>query len=120
MERMMSILNLGFQSIGLMRSEMGEPAEAALKNCNSISLFRKAGEPFKDEIAKSLQFTSSLLSDVISCLQLKGKKFQVYGSSSSEDIHNFWEVLELIEPLLTRNDTRKKDISDKLNNLNAL
>ena len=40
-ERMMSILNLGFQSIGLMRSEMSEPAEAALKNCNSLALLRK-------------------------------------------------------------------------------
>ena len=112
-ERMMPIFNLGFQSIGLMRSEMSEPAEAALKNCNSIALLRKAGEPFKDEIAKSLESTISLLSDVISRLQLKGKKFQVYDNSSSEDIHNFWEVLQLIEPLLTRNDTRKKDIADK-------
>lgn len=71
-ERMMSILNLGCQSIGLMRTQMSEPAEAALKNCNSIALLRKAGEPFKDEIAKSLESTTSLLSDVISRLQLKG------------------------------------------------
>ena len=112
-ERMMSILNLGFQSIGLMRSHMSEPAEAALKNCNSVALLRKAGEPFKDEIAKSLESTISLLSDVISRLQLKGKKFQLYESSSSEDIDNFWEVLQLIEPLLTRNDTTKKDITNK-------
>ena len=111
----MSIPNLhvGFQSIGLVRSEMSEPAEAALKNCNSIALLRKPGEPFKDKIAKSLESMISLLSDVISHLQLKGKKFQVYDSSSSEDIYNFWEVLQLIEPLLTRNDTRKKDIADK-------
>ncbi len=46
-ERMMSILNLGFQSIGLMRSEMSEAAEAAVKNSNSIALLRKAGAPFK-------------------------------------------------------------------------
>ena len=37
----------------------------------------------------------------------------LYESSSNEDIDNFWEVLPLIEPLLTRNDTRKKDIEDK-------
>lgn len=101
-ERIMSILNLGFQIIGLMRSVMSELAEAALKNCNSIALLRKAGEPLKDEIAKSLESTISLLSDVISRLQLKGKKFQVYESSSSENIDNFWEVLQLIEPLLTK------------------
>ena len=34
-----------------MRSEMSETAEAALKNCNSVALLRKAGELFK-EISK--------------------------------------------------------------------
>lgn len=54
-ERMMSILNLGFQSIGLMRDQMDEFAEAALKNRSSISLLRKAGAPYKGEILKSSQ-----------------------------------------------------------------
>lgn len=35
-ERIMSILNLRFQSIGLMRSEMTDAAERALRNCKSI------------------------------------------------------------------------------------
>ena len=82
-ERMMSILNLGFQSIGLMREKMDDEAEAALKNCNNISLLRKAGEPFKEDILKSL------LSDVVSRLELKQKKFRLYESSSNEDIQAF-------------------------------
>ena len=110
-ERMMSILNLGFQSIGLMRSEMSETAEAALKNCNSVALLRKAGGPFKAEIFKSVQSTLSLLSDVIRRLELKGKKFEVYESCSEDEIQAFWEVLHLIEPQLTRDDTTKKGIS---------
>ena len=32
-ERIMSILNLGFQSVGLMRSQMRGEVERALKNC---------------------------------------------------------------------------------------
>ena len=36
----MSILNLGFQSVGLMRSKMSEEAEAALKNF---------GQPFSSQ-----------------------------------------------------------------------
>ena len=113
-ERMMSILNLGFQSIGLMREKMDDEAEAALKNCNNISLLRKSGEPYKEDILKSLNPTVSLLSDVISRLELKQKKFQVYESSSNEDIQAFWEVLELVDPSLTREDTKKKDIENKL------
>ena len=110
-ERMMSILNLGFQSIGLMRSEMSETAEAALKNCNSVALLRKAGQQYKEEISKSVQSTVSLLTDVICRLELKGKKFKVYESCSDEEIQTFWEVLQLIEPQLTRGDTTKKLIS---------
>ena len=72
-ERRMSILNLDFQSIGLMRSEMSKTAKSALKNCNSLALLRKVGEPYKEEIAKSVQPTVSLLTDVI-CLKLKGEK----------------------------------------------
>ena len=60
-ERMMSILNLGFQSIGLMRSEMSAEAESPLKNCKSLSLLRKEGQPYREEIAKSLEPTIQLL-----------------------------------------------------------
>ncbi len=93
---------------------MSEAAEAALKNSNSIALLRKAGAPFKDEICTSLDSTKSLLSDVISRLQLKGKKFKVFESCSDEDIDNFWEVLQLIEPRLTREDTKKKTLLTNL------
>ena len=52
--------------------------EAALNNCNTIAQLRKAGELFKQNIAKSLESTIILLSNVICCLELKGKKFEVY------------------------------------------
>ena len=38
----------------------------------------------------------------------------MYESSSNEDIQAFWEVLELVDPSLTREDTKKKDIENKL------
>ena len=65
----------------------------ALKNCNNISLHRKAGEPFKEEISISLELTVSLLKPA-------------YDSYSVEDIQEFWEVLQSVDTLLTRKDTR--------------
>jgi len=50
----MSILNLGFQSVGMMRSRMSDAAEVAIKNCNMTALVRKAAEPFQEEVKKSL------------------------------------------------------------------
>ena len=44
-ERMMSIVNLGLQSQGLMRN-----AEKALKNCNALKQIRSAGEKCNKEI----------------------------------------------------------------------
>ena len=68
---------------------------------------------FKEDVAKSLESTITLLCDVICRLELKGKKGEIYEGSSSAEIQEFWEVLQLIEPLLTREDTRKKHVSDK-------
>ncbi len=50
---MMSLLNLGFKSIGLMRSSRTGKAEAAFKNCNNVAQLRKAGELLKEDVAKS-------------------------------------------------------------------
>ena len=83
----MSILNLGFQSIGLMRGKMGDAVEAALKNCSSIALLRKQVNHLKKK--SILESTVALLTDVISHLKLKGKRFKVYESCSSEDIQDF-------------------------------
>ncbi len=61
---MMSLLNLGFQSIGLMRSSRTEKAEAAFKNYNNVAQLHKAGELLKEDVAKSrnLLLHSSLMS----------------------------------------------------------
>ncbi len=61
---MMSLLNLGFQSIGLMRSSRTEKAEAAFKNYNNVAQLQKAGELLKEDVAKSrnLLLLSSLMS----------------------------------------------------------
>ena len=114
-ERMMSILNLGLQSVGMMRSRMSDAAEVAIKNCNTTALVRKAAEPFQEEIRKSLEPTVTLLNDVVHRLELKGKKFRTFDSLSAEEIQEFWDVLNVVEPLLSTTDKRKKDITDKSN-----
>ena len=40
-ERVMSLLNLGLQCVGLMRKEMPTQYEMAIKNCNSMADIRK-------------------------------------------------------------------------------
>ena len=96
-EHIMSILNLGFQSVGLMRSQMSDEAERALKNCNSVAKLRTSEESYKDDIKKSLEPTITLLANIVQRLELKGKKFQVFSGAMEDDFQNFWEVLQTID-----------------------
>lgn len=112
-ERMMSIVNLGLQSIGLMRKEMNSAAEKALKNCNSLKQLRSSGESFKQEIAESIQQPTDLIADVMRRLELKGKKFEVAEACSDARAEAFWEILEQIEPTLTPDDTTREKIKNK-------
>ena len=74
---MMSILNLGLQSVGLMRKECTPSAEATLKNCNSLQQIRLAvaSEPsLAGEIADSIEPVKLLIFELFQRLRLKEKK----------------------------------------------
>ena len=113
MEHIMPILNLGFQSFGLMRSQMRDETEQALKNCDSITQLRASGESYKGDIKKSLEPTITLLTDIVQHLELKGKKCTVFIGATEEDIQNSWEVLQAIDSTLTCEETTKKAIKGK-------
>ena len=79
-ERMMSILNIGLQGVGLMRKEMGERTKSELSKCNNVAQVRAATEKMPElatEIKDSIEPVKVLLSDVISRLKLKEKVFKV-------------------------------------------
>ena len=97
-ERIMSIVNLGLQSVGLMRKEMNSDAEKALKNCNSLKQIRSAGQLYKQDVNLSMDQPIALLSDILSRLELKGKKFEVGGGCSESQEEAFWEILQQVEP----------------------
>ena len=112
-ERIMSIVNLGFQSVGMMRKEMTPQIEKALKNCNSLKQLRSAGKTA--EIKESLQPAVDLLTDITKRLELKGKKFEVETACSNGEVEAFWEILQDIEPSLSLDDTTQDKIKDKQN-----
>ena len=43
-ERIMSIINLGLQCVGIMRKEMTPETEASIPSCNNMAQLRKVGE----------------------------------------------------------------------------
>jgi hypothetical protein len=66
-ERIMFILNLGLQCVGLMRQEMTKELEEIMSKCNSMNDIRKAAENtliLKKELKESLNPTIDLLNDI--------------------------------------------------------
>ena len=79
----------------------------------SIAQLRISGVSYKDDIKKSLEPTITSLTSIVHCLELKGKKFQVFSGATEEDIQNYWEVLQTIDSTLTHEETTKQAIKGK-------
>jgi hypothetical protein len=66
-KRIMSILNLRLQSVGLMRTEMNNESERLMSKCGTINEIRntaKENPTLKDDLIASLQTPINLVSDV--------------------------------------------------------
>lgn len=114
-ERIMSILNLAFQSVGVMRSEMGKDMEARLKKANSIAEVRQAAEDpaTKTAVLQSVETPISLLVERITRLQLKGEPFRLIQPASDDGIDELWQEMSAVDPTLTRSDTTQTHIKSK-------
>ena len=112
-ERIMSILNLGLQCVGLMRAKMSDDFESAIANANNLKQLRQAGNP--EDVPVSLKPAIDLLHGVLKRLQLKGKAFEIYDAATEEEIEEFWSVLLLIDSTLTRDNLTKKNLQAKAN-----
>ena len=100
-ERIMSILNLGLQFVGLARASMSEEMEEKITFCNSVSEIRcvaKDNNPLRDSLLDSVAPVKTLLSTITQRLQLKEKKFTVDTAAQLEAISNPWANLHLIDP----------------------
>ena len=109
-ERVMSIVNLGMQCIGIMREKMGDDFEQAVKNANNLKDIRKNCSEMKHDVSKSLESSKDLIGSIVTRLELKGKKFQVFQSASDAEMDSFFEGLLKVDPLLTKDHTKRKDL----------
>ena len=103
-ERIMSLLNLGLQSIGLMRNKMDDVYESAIANCNSMTQLRKVAEKnhsVKDGTLDSVSPVKVLMSCVFQRLELKGQKFQCFTAATKADIEEFWLSLKSVDASVT-------------------
>lgn len=116
-ERIMSILNLGLQCIGLMRGKMSEELEKIMKKCNSMEDIRSESNnesQLKEELINSLNPTITLMEEIFERLTLKEQAFQTYKAATDEEIENLWSSLLEVDETLDLDDRTKKSIKDKV------
>ena len=102
-ERVMSIVNIGLQSVGLMRKEMSDTEEALVGTCNNLSQLRKAAErtpEIRSAVLDSIEPVKILLSTVFQRLELKGQKFTMFSPASEEDLIHMWSALTTVDSTL--------------------
>ena len=78
-ERVMAVLNLGLQYVGLAREKMPEEYEKEVAKCNNLTQLRKIAErndQFVGAVRDSLSPAKSLLCDIFSRLQLQESQFK--------------------------------------------
>lgn len=114
-ERIMSVLNLGFQSVGLMR-EKTENFEKHLGSANSLSEIRNLAEKypaFEKEVLDAIEPVRILLSNVVNRLKWKGEYFQTFAPATEEEVFDLRREILRIDPELKASDTTQKDVKNR-------
>ena len=115
-ERCMSILNLGMQSLGLTRTKMNDDIEQALSSANSMSAICAAPNQLpalRGHRQQSLQPCIAMLNGVFSRLHLKGEPVTTHPAAADDEIDELWREMQKVDQELLVMDTTQKDSKDR-------
>lgn len=110
-ERVMSLLNMGLQSVGLMRRKMNDEDEAAISACNSLNELRQVASKhprLKESCIDSIEPVKLLLYDIFGRIQLKGKNIEAYISAKDEEILKCEEALLAIDETIEEGENSER------------
>ena len=117
-ERIMSVLNLGLQCVGLMRKKMDDKFEDEATKCNSLAQLRVAAmhnSEFRSTALDSISSVKILLSQIFR-LELKDEKFNTARSASQEEMDELWSALKFVDTSLKAGELlRKANLRSKPN-----
>lgn len=110
-ERVMSIFNLGLQSLGLIREKQSEDFEKATDKCKNMSNLHAVADKcpeFKATVLDSIAPVKMLLTKLFERLQLKEESFKPI-TAASEDVDVIWNLIQEVEPSLVRGESLRKE-----------
>ncbi|GBB92620.1 hypothetical protein RclHR1_20330001 [Rhizophagus clarus] len=112
----MSILNLGLQSISLMRTEMNNESEKLMSKCGTMNKICKIAEKNPNlniDLVASLQTPINLVRSMFDCQFLKDEPFRIFNAASKTEMKRFWETIELVDDSITNEDCTAEHIKQR-------
>ena len=113
----MSVLNLGLQSIGLIRAEMNDESEKLISKCGIMNEIHKAAEEnptLKGDLIASLQTPIHLVNNIFNRQSLKDEPFKTFTAASETEIERFWETIQLVDDSVTYEDRTVEHIKRRV------
>jgi hypothetical protein len=113
----MSILNLGLQSVGLMRAEMNDESEKLISKCGTMNEIRKIAmenPTLKEDLIDSLQSPICLVNDIFNRQSLKSEPFKTFTAASEIEMEKFWETIQLVDDSVTHEDRTAEHIKQRV------
>lgn len=108
-KRIMSVLSLGLQCVGLARAKMPEDFEREVAKCNNLSELRKNPAGKELEVQDSLSPVKILLCSLFSHLKLKDEFIKTFASASNNELSIFWNAIISLDSTLTEDGIYRKE-----------
>ncbi|CAG8482011.1 8641_t:CDS:2, partial [Scutellospora calospora] len=106
-ERIISILNLRLQCIGLMRGKMSDNLEKLISKANTMKAIRYLAEnnpTLKDAFIESIQQPIYLICSIFEHQSLKEVPFETFDAATENEIIELWETIYLIDDNVSQQD----------------
>ena len=116
-ERVMCVLNIAAQSVGLMRTSTD--IEGVLVNCSGLKKLRALNEEnpglqVKEKVLESVQPCKDLLADRFRRVTFSKNPLQTFTPATQDSMDNLWNRMQNIDPTLTRSDTTRVVVQNKV------
>ncbi|KAI8517529.1 hypothetical protein Bbelb_035460 [Branchiostoma belcheri] len=115
-ERIMSVINLGLQAIGVMREKMTPDMERLFHSVNTMKEARAVAEKrpgLKQAIVESTEQVRGMINTLLQRLSLKKEAFSCVEPASDLEVEEMWNLILLIDKTVTQTDTTKVKLQTK-------
>ena len=116
-ERVMAILNLGLQSVGLMRASMEDELERLFSKCLNLSEIRSTAEKYprlKEGFQQSVRPALDFLQDIFGQLKLHDETVTTMPAATEDAFEELWQEINAVDPTVQQSDMRQENIKSNV------